>query len=132
MHADAHAAKLTAVLPANAVVAMGDLAGSLGYRLQRPMVQTEDLVEGPEYLRRLRQLGSWQIYFAERGVTYIAAADMRLSPYDDGAPNCHMVVEPKVGAGPKVRIRALDSDVIFHDRDPTVWRYRPAMQFAAR
>lgn len=131
VHVDADAAKLDALLPANAVVAMGDLAGSLGYRLQRPMVQTEGLVEGPEYLRRLRQLGGWQIYFAERGVTYIAAADTRLLPCDDSAPNCHTVVEPKVGAGPKVRIRVLDSDVVFHDRDLTVWRYRPAMQFAA-
>ncbi|MGH7006841.1 MAG: hypothetical protein ACRED7_00370 [Stellaceae bacterium] len=42
-----------------------------------------------------------------------------------------MVVEPKVGDGPKVRIRVLDSDVVFHDGDLTVWRYRPAIQFAA-
>ncbi|MGH6983513.1 MAG: hypothetical protein ACREEI_04725 [Stellaceae bacterium] len=131
VHADSDAAKLDALLPANAVVAMGDLAGSLGYRLRRPRVQTEGLVEGPEYLRRLRQLGGWQIYFAERGVTDVAAADYRLLPCDDGAPDCHMVVEPKVGDGPKVRIRVLDSDVVFHDRDLTVWRYRPAMQFAA-
>ncbi|MDE1931748.1 MAG: hypothetical protein KGI43_09320 [Alphaproteobacteria bacterium] len=131
VHADSDAAKLNALLPANAVVAMGDLAGSLGYRLRRPMVQTEGLVEGPEYLRRLRQLGGWEIYFAERGVTDIAAADYQLLPCDDGAPNCHMVVEPKVGDGPKVRIRVLDSDVVFHDRDLTVWRYRPGIQFAA-
>lgn len=132
VHADADAEKLNALLPANAVVAMGDLAGSLGYRLQRPMVQTEGLVEGPEYLRRLRQLGGWQIYFAERGVTDIAAADYQLLPCDDGAPDCHVVVEPKVGDGPKVRIRVRDSDVVFHDRDLTVWRYRPEMQLAAR
>jgi len=132
VHADADAAKLDALLPANAVMAMGDLAGSLGYRLQRPMVQTEGLVEGPEYLRRLRQLGGWQIYFAERGVTDIAAADYPLLPCDDGAPDCHIVVEPKVGDGPKVRIRVLDSDVVFHDRDLTVWRYRPALQLAAQ
>jgi len=131
VHADADAAWLNAILPADAVVAMGDLAGSVGYRLKRPMVQTEGLVEGPEYLRRLRQLGGWEIYFAERGVTDIAAADYHLSPCDDGAPNCHMVVEPKVGDGPKVRIRVLDSDVVFHDRDLTVWRYRPAIQFVA-
>ena len=132
VHADSDAAKLNALLPANAVVAMGDLAGSLGYRLQRPMVQTEGLVEGPEYLRRLRQLGGWEIYFAERGVTDIAAADYRLLPCDDGAPDCHMVVEPKVGDGPKVRIRVLDSDVVFHDRDLTVWRYRPGIQLLPR
>ena len=132
VHADADAAKLNALLPANAVVAMGDLAGSLGYRLQRPMVQTEGLVEGPEYLRRLRQLGGWEIYFAERGVTDIAAADYQLLPCDDGAPDCHMVVEPKVGDGPKVRIRVLDSDVVFHDRDLTVWRYRPGIQLLPR
>ncbi|MGH7014742.1 MAG: hypothetical protein ACREEL_11425 [Stellaceae bacterium] len=75
VHADRDAARLDALLPANAVVAMGDLAGSLGYRLARPMVQIEGLVEGPEYLHRLRQPGGWQIYFAERGVTHIAAAD---------------------------------------------------------
>ncbi|HEV2162120.1 MAG TPA: hypothetical protein VGR52_07820 [Stellaceae bacterium] len=132
VHADADAAKLNALLPANAVVAMGDLAGSLGYRLQRPMVQTEGLVEGPEYLRRLRQLGGWEIYFAERGVTDIAAADYQLLPCDDGAPDCHMVVEPKVGDGPKVRIRVRDSDVVFHDRDLTVWRYRPGIQLLPR
>jgi len=131
VHADADAAKLDTLLPANAVVAMGDLAGSLGYRLQRPMVQTEGLVEGPEYLRRLRQLGGWQIYFAERGVTDIAAADYQLLPCDDGAPDCHMVVAPKVGDGPKVRIRILDSDIVYRDRDLTVWRYRPAIQLAA-
>jgi len=131
VHADADAAKLNALLPANAVVAMGDLAGSLGYRLERPMVQTEGLVEGPEYLRRLRQLGGWQIYFAERGVTDVAAADYQLLPCDDGALDCHTIVEPKVGAGPKVRIRVRDSDVVFHDRDLTVWRYRPDMQLAA-
>ena len=131
VHADADAAKLNALLPRNAVVAMGDLAGSLGYRLQRPMVQTEGLVEGPEYLHRLRELGGWQIYFAERGVTDIAAADYQLLPCDDGAADCHTVVEPKVGAGPKVRIRVLDSDTVFYDRDLTVWRYRPAIQLAA-
>ncbi|MGH6977198.1 MAG: hypothetical protein ACREED_09245, partial [Stellaceae bacterium] len=131
VHADADAVKLDALLPANAVVAMGDLAGGLGYRLDRKMVQIEGLVEGPEYLRRLRQLGGWKIYFAERGVNYIAAADYRLLPCDDGAPNCHTVVEPKVGAGPKVRVRVLDSDVVFHGRDLTVWRYRPAIQLAA-
>jgi len=131
VHADADATRLDAILPANAVVAMGDLAGSLGYRLQRPMVQTEGLVEGPEYLHRLQELGGWQIYFAERGVTDIAAADYHLLPCDDGAPNCHIVVEPKVGAGPKVRIRVLDSDAVYHDRDMTVWRYRPTIQFAA-
>ncbi|MBU6506625.1 MAG: hypothetical protein KGQ82_03910 [Alphaproteobacteria bacterium] len=52
-------------------------------------------------------------------------------PCDDGAPNCHIVVEPKFSDGPKVRMRVLDTDVVFHERDLTVWRYRPDMQFAA-
>src|SRR5215469_7418380 len=128
VHADRDAAEINALLPKNAVVAMGDLAGSLGYRLQRPMVQIEGLVEGPEYLHRLRELGGWQIYFAERGVTDIAAADFHLLPCDDGAPGCRIVVEPKFGDGPKVRMRVLASDVVFHDRDLTVWRYRPDLQ----
>jgi len=52
-------------------------------------------------------------------------------PCDDGATNCHIVVEPKFSDGPKVRMRVPDTDVVFHERDLTVWRYRPDMQFAA-
>jgi hypothetical protein len=132
VHADRDAAQLNAILPKTAVVAMGDLAGSLGFRLARPMVQIEGLVEGPEYLRRLRQPGGWQIYFRDRGVTDIAAADYRLLSCADGAPGCHVIVEPKFGEGPKVRVRVRDSDVVFHDRDLTVWRYRPEIQALAR
>jgi len=50
---------------------------------------------------------------------------------DDGAPNCHIIVEPKFGDGPKVCVRVRDDDVVFHGRDLTVWCYRPDMQFAA-
>jgi hypothetical protein len=130
VHADRDAEALNALLPKNAVVAMGDLAGSLGFRLKRPMVQIEGLVEGPEYLRRLKQPGGWQIYFRARGVTDIAAADYHLLACADGPPGCHVVTEPKFGMGPKVRVRVLDGDVVFHDRDFTVWRYRPDLQTA--
>jgi len=130
VHADRDAQALNALLPKTAIVAMGDLAGSLGYRLARPMVQIEGLVEGAEYLHRLQQPGGWQIYFRARGVTDIAAADYRLLACTDATPGCHVLIEPKFGAGPKVRMRVLDSDVVFHDRDLTVWRYRPELQAA--
>ncbi|MDE2228543.1 MAG: hypothetical protein KGL11_05825 [Alphaproteobacteria bacterium] len=132
VHAERDAAQLNAILPADAVVAMGDLAGSLGYRLARPMVQIEGLVEGAEYLRALRQPGGWQSYFRARGVTYIAAADYRLQSCADAVPGCHVIVEPKFGEGPKVRMHVRDTDVVFHDRDLTVWRYRPEIQAPSR
>ncbi|HUZ30950.1 MAG TPA: hypothetical protein VMV19_02400 [Xanthobacteraceae bacterium] len=130
VHADRDAAQLNALLPPNAVVAMGDLAGSLGFRLARPMVQIEGLVEGAAYLRALRQPGGWLSYFRERGVTDIAAADYHLLRCADAAPGCRVLIEPKFGAGPKVRMRVLDADVVFHDGDLTVWRYRPEIQAA--
>src|SRR4051794_40919496 len=49
------AADLNRQLPPDSVVAMGDLAGGLGYRLDRPMVQLEGLVETSVYLRMLSE-----------------------------------------------------------------------------
>ena len=124
------AAALNALLPKDAVVAMGDLAGSLAYRLDRPVVQLEGLVEGADYLRALAQPGGAQAYLAQRKVSFIAAADYRIMPCPE-APldeNCLLLTEPKFGEGPKVSLRVWASDQVFHDQKLSVWKYRPDRQ----
>lgn len=128
MRAEANARDLDRILPANSVIAMGDLAGSLAFWLPRPFVQTEGLLETRAYLDTLGKPAAWQAYFKARGVTHIAAADFHTKPCSVGAADCRLLVEPKFGRGPKVVMVVRKADVVFEDRTLTVWRYQPDIQ----
>jgi hypothetical protein len=122
------AADLNRQLPPNSVVAMGDLAGGLGYRLDRPMVQLEGLMETPVYLQMLSE-GRAHQYLREHGVTHVAAAGYKLRDCQDGPPGCHILTEPKFGRGPKIVIRVFDDDAVFQLKELSIWRYRPELQY---
>jgi hypothetical protein len=117
-------------LPRDAVVAMGDRAGALGYYLQRPLVQLEGLVSSPEYLDALRR-GTVHHFLSSHHVSiYIRSGN------DPGVasatPGCTRFMEPQQGGGPKSPIVVCANDLLVDQAlgDGTyerVWRYRASL-----
>jgi hypothetical protein len=128
------AARLAAVAPPHAPLAMGDRAGSVGYhldRLDRPMVHLEGLVNSAAYLDALRA-GTVPQFLASRGVAlYARATDPFTEPATELARDgCHRFVEPTQGDGLKTTIVVCDADLVLNLPLPDgtayrVWRYLP-------
>lgn len=122
------ASRLDALLPKDAVIAMGDVAGTLAYWLDRRFVQTEGLVENRDWLAALGDDAKAAAYLRARHVSHIAAALLVLDPCPGAEAGCHVVTMPSWGRGPKAHMRVYDQDRVFHDTALTVWRYRPERQ----
>ncbi len=124
--------------PPESVFAMGDRAGSLGYQLERPLIQLEGIVNSLEYLGYLES-GQVHEFLKRKGVDYVVYSGGVLSGGDpvpinvpDLGLQCEAIREPKFGTGPRVRIVVCKDDMIFDaelkeldmgGRD-TVWKYR--------
>ena len=124
------------VLPAHAVVAMGDRAGIVGYFLDRPVVQLEGIVNSNDYLDAVRN-GHAHAFLRRAHVTYYAKSARlaaRLLLEHDGGPDpranpCGFRFEPYFGAGDKVVFDVCRHDIVFattlaHGEQLVVWRYR--------
>jgi len=124
------ARRLRAEFPADAVVAMGDRSGALGFYLDRPLIQLEGLVGSEEYLSALRA-GHVHDFLAEHRVTlYARAAQTGGAP--TAIPGCYSYEEPVQGKGPVTPIIACDEDLLIDVPLPDgtsyrVWRYRPEL-----
>jgi hypothetical protein len=129
------AMELNHVLPRNAVVAMGDRSGIIGYFLDRPVVQVEGIVNSNEYLNTARD-GHAHAFLRKEHVTYYAKsanlADRLLLEHDGGpdpgAKECGFRFEPYFGSGDKVVFTVCKHDIVFdtppaHGEQFVVWRY---------
>ncbi len=132
----AAAIALNKVLPHDAVVAMGDRAGVVGYFLDRPVVQLEGIVGSNEYLDAVRH-GHAHAFLRREHVTYYAkSANLatRLLLEHDGGPGaaaheCGFRFEPYFGGGDKVVFNVCRRDIVYatpvaHGEQLVVWRYR--------
>lgn len=126
------AARLAAVAPVDAPMAMGDRAGSVGFHLRRPLIHLEGLVESAGYLRALQD-GRVPDFLAQRGVGFYARGDASPgAPEPAAGAGCRRFVEPQQGAGPKADIVVCAGDLVVDVplSDGTayrVWRYRPEL-----
>jgi hypothetical protein len=118
-------------LPGDAVIAMGDRAGLVGYLADRPLLQLEGLVADAQWLDDLEN-GTALDRMAAEGVDYyvLSGGSPGGTAMVDGRP-CHRFVEPRAGDGPKFRVVACDEDLVFFtppgELTFTVWRFRPEL-----
>lgn len=124
------ASYLDRTLPPDAVVAMGDRAGALGYYLERPVVQLEGLMGSVQYLDALRHATVHQFLAARRVSVYIRSSADRGDPA--GPHGCMRFLEPLQGNGPKITIVVCTRDLLVDEHFPDgtyerVWRYRPGL-----
>ena len=122
---------LEADLPSDAVIAMGDRAGLVGYLVDRPMLQLEGLMADARWLHDLED-GTALERMEEEGVDYYVWSGWVSGRQIvvDGAP-CLVFTEPRAGDGPKFQVTVCESDQVFstgegHDQF-NVWRYRPEL-----
>jgi hypothetical protein len=141
------AAFLNRALPRDAVVAMGDRAGSLGYLLERPLVQTEGLVGSRAYLDAL-SAGQVHAFLQERGVAVVIYSGGPNSesggdpiPAPEMGSDALRIREPKFGRGPKFSVLVRDRDLLYRQRFEghggeggtlSAWRYRADLNPAVR
>ncbi|WP_018684764.1 hypothetical protein [Actinokineospora enzanensis] len=122
------AARIDALTPVGAPIAMGDRAGSIGYHLRRPVVHLEGLVNSVEYLDALKT-GQVHEFLATRDVALYARGDNDPGIPDPENPGCVRFTEPQQGGGIKVDIVVCERDLLLTTPvgDGTsyrVWRYR--------
>ncbi|MDQ3579199.1 MAG: hypothetical protein M3443_16725 [Actinomycetota bacterium] len=122
------AARIDALVPLGAPIAMGDRAGSVGYHLKRPLVHLEGLVNSADYLDALRN-STVPSFLADRGVGLYARGDSDPGTADPATPDCASFVEPQQGGGAKLKIVVCARDLLLTQplSDGTsyrVWRYR--------
>ena len=105
--------RLNVESPADAILAMGDRAGSLGYLLDRPLVQLEGLVNSSEYLERL-SAGEMIPYLREQGVTHFLYSGPWVAAGEtlDSLP-CKVINQPLHGGGPKERFELCLDEAVF-------------------
>ncbi len=92
-------------LPADAVVAMGDRAGSFGYFYDRPLLQLEGLMADKAWYDALRE-GEVRDRIAELGVTHY----VRSGGLPDPEGDCETFAEPVFS--PRFEVRVCPSDLI--------------------
>ena len=131
-----HSARATATaeflnheLPEDAVIAMGDRGGLVGYLTDRPMLQLEGLMADEAWLDDLED-GTAVDRMIEEGVDYYVWSGWVGGELveRDGVP-CRVLTEPRAGDGPKFEVTVCVGDRVFnvgagHDQF-TVWRFRP-------
>jgi hypothetical protein len=115
--------------PADAPLAVGDRAGSLGFHLQRPTVQLEGLVNSKEYLDALEN-HKVNRFLNSRDVSLYARVDSVPGEKLNGSNGVRRFTEPQQGNGPKTEIYVRDDDLLLTLPLPDgtsyrVWRYRP-------
>lgn len=130
--APADAARVDALIPAGAVMAMGDRSGAFGYFSHHPLVQLEGLVASAKYLHALRT-GQVHAFLAAEHVNVYLRSEMGpgLSVLVGGLPALRFV-EPFQGRGPKFSVTVLESDRLatLDAGKPArldVFRYRPEL-----
>jgi hypothetical protein len=128
------AMELNHVLPKDAVVAMGDRAGIVGYYLDRPVVQVEGIVNSNEFLDA-KQAGHAHAFLRKVRVTYYAKSANRANRLvleKDGGPDakkgCGFRFEPYFGGGDKIVFFVCKHDIVYntplaHGEELVVWRY---------
>jgi hypothetical protein len=118
-------------LSKDAVIAMGDRAGVVGYLANRPMLQVEGLVADAAWLDNL-DAGTAAQRLTEEGVDHYLWSGVVPGPVilDDGR-SCRRLAEPRNSGGPKFTVTVCDDDLLFQigaGNDLfTVWRYRPEL-----
>ncbi|HEY3832589.1 MAG TPA: hypothetical protein VGO03_09875 [Acidimicrobiia bacterium] len=132
----AAAMALNHVLPKNAVVAMGDRAGVVGYFLDRPVVQLEGIANSNEFLDAVQHGHAHAFLRGEHVAYYIKSADLSARLLlehnggpDPGAQECGFRFEPYFGGGNKVVFNVCQRDIVFatpiaKGEQLVVWRYR--------
>lgn len=126
--------KLDAVLPSDAVIAIGDRAGVIGYFLDRPMIQLEGIVNSNDYLDALEDNSVVQ-WLRDRNVTYYAKSSHVPDRYplevggepEGNSPECGPRFEPFFGVGNKVQITVCRADIVYaspivNGEQLVVWR----------
>lgn len=102
-------------LPDDAVLAMGDRAGLVGYLADRPMLQTEGLMADVDWLHDLEE-GTAPARLRAEGVQYFVWSGVvggEAVRNDDGVP-CRVLHEPRAGDGPKFEVTVCLDDLVFH------------------
>lgn len=118
-------------LPSDAVLAMGDRAGLVGYLGDRPMLQTEGLMADAQWLHDLES-GAASERMAAEGVEYFLWSGVVAGrPAEIDGRTCIVLAEPRAGEGPKFDVTVCDADRVFtvgegNDR-MTIWHYRPQL-----
>jgi hypothetical protein len=120
-------------LPDDAVIAMGDRAGVVGYLVDRPVVQLEGIVNSADYLEVLEH-GDIYEYLAEVGVDHLALS--RHTPDTDDAVtdepgDCRAWDEPFFAPEPSVTFIRCTEHLVY--RSPVaageqfaLWRFDPS------
>ena len=127
---DMHAVtdELKGLLPTDAKLAMGDRAGGFAYFLGKPVFQLEGLVNDTSYLADLKAGRVDARYLLDRGVGYYVHSGYRQSELGPG--NCHALLEPRLGGGPKANIKVCDENLVYSHKfaDDSligVWKLMP-------
>jgi hypothetical protein len=116
-------------LPEDAVIAMGDRAGLVGYLADRPMLQLEGLMADERWLHEL-EAGTANDRMIEEGVEYYVWSGYVNGRWveHDGWP-CQVLTEPRAGGGPKFGVTVCAGDTVFNvgagNDQFTVFRFRP-------
>ena len=116
-------------LPADSRLAMGDWAGGFSWAAHRPVLQTEGLVAGHDYLDALGS-GDGAAYLTRQGVQYYAKIGDRTG-VPDGL-GCERFTEPIYGQGPTLFVHVCDTQLIHVTPGPQVegdvriWRLAPS------
>jgi hypothetical protein len=127
---------LNHLLPKDAVVAMGDRAGIIGYFLDRPVVQLEGIVNSNEFLDAVKHDRVHAFLRRER-VTYYAKSSKRADHLlleldggpDAGALECGTRYEPFFGGNDdKVVFTVCKHNIVYtlplaHGEQFVIWKY---------
>ncbi len=119
------AAWLSAHTPANAVYAMGDRAGALGFFLDRPIYQLEGIVNDARYLSALEQNEVDRTWLLANGVRYLVTTrDVAVHREAAGGVDA-LLLELRFGNGAYANIAVRRSELLyeaeFEDGPISVW-----------
>jgi hypothetical protein len=105
--------RLNASSPADSILAMGDRAGSLGYQVDRPLIQLEGLVNSGDYLHSLES-GEATEYLRARGVTHLVYSGPWVAAQEDlTSQPCRIIDQPLHGGGPKEQFELCLEEALF-------------------
>jgi hypothetical protein len=118
-------------LPEDAILAMGDRAGLIGYLSNRPMLQLEGLMADAEWLDDLEDGTARQRMARERVDTYLWAGGMPGPTLLEDGRSCRRLTEPRNSGGPRFVVTVCDEDLLFQVGEGndvfTIWHYRPEL-----
>lgn len=122
---------ITTELPADAVLAMGDRAGLIGYLGDRPMLQLEGLMADAEWLEDLEDGTALDRMRHEDVDYYVWSGNVPSRPAGIDGRDCIILREPRAGGGPKFDVTVCDEDLVFrtgsgHDQF-SIWQFDPEL-----